>query len=442
MADGRPDGGVRPDAGDIDDERLSLAMAALLGGAWPDEGPEGGLPAFTLPPPRRFDAVDQGGAPPATGAEPAPGEGSWAPPEPGAPAEAGYDRPPAGAEWAAAASAPTALAGDIAADPPAAEPLAAEPLAAAAEPLAAEPVAGDPWASIDEPTQAHTWTAADDPAPPAEPSPLEAPAPRSDPPPADDWWESSEDTGAVAAAATGAETVDPWSIDSLDHSGASGAEPADQEALELAGLAGPMNTALSDLRRVGASEVDATAMAAPVEPGGYPEPGKLAELQNWWSGRGRELLPGLAVAAVVVFAFAVVLLGRGSDDSKVDTGRVAVSTSAPPTTSDLSAVTEPVLDPLPEEPAAAPALSDAAPGSGAAVTPNTRRASPSVTRRPSGGVPAGGTKPTPTTLPAQATTVPQQTTTTEPQTTTTVAPDEPETPTRDRCVLLPDLCQE
>ena len=386
MVDSRPEEAVRPD--DFDDNRLSQAMGALLGGAWPGQGGQAAAPAFTLPPPRRFDDDGRGSAEPASGIwdEPVPGEQSWAPAE--APAAAAIDGP-------AASDAPV---------------------------------------------------------------------------PADDWWSEGEGAGATTPS-TAADVEQPappdlaWAASVNDlppfDTGGSGPDARDQAALQYAGLAGPMNTALSDLRRVGGNHADVTELAAPVAAGGYASSDRLAELRDWWSDRGRELLPGLAVAGVVVFAFAVVLLGRGSDSdgSKVNTGRATVSTVVPTSTPDLSAVSEPAADqPVVDEPVGSPLFSEPVPGGGsrapAAKKPTTSPASRRPTSgapaagsnpSPSGGSPSGGSpappEPTPTAPPAPTPTAsPATTVTTKPPPPTTPTTEPDTTPPRDRCDLVPGLC--
>lgn len=382
MADPRP--GL-PGDGDVDEERLALAMAALLSNAWPDDsGDNGGLPAFTLPPPRRFDAGDEQVVEPAA---------------------------------------------DVAA-------------AAAGDPWTeADVVPPDPWASIDESTQAHMWSAVDD-VPASDPASTGSAASSDAPAPADDWWAASEDTSVtpLGAAEEGQPvppgpvwpTGDPWTNEPLQPAG-SGSEPEDQAALEHAGLAGPMNAALSDLRRVGGAEPDVTELAGPLGAGAgaFSGSGKLSELHDWWSERGREVLPGLAVAAVIVLAFAVVLLGRdsGTDGSKVDTGAVVATTAVPTTSPDLSIASEPAIDPTIED----PLFSESTPAAGP-VTPATRKSNTATTRRPSTGAPAAGPDPsagspggsTDTTAPTETTEPPPTITTTpttepDPTTTTTAA---------------------
>ena len=473
MAEGRP--GAPAD--DVDEERLSQAMAALLGGAWPDSAPGDAAPApaFTLPPPRRFD--DQ-----------QPDADSWDEPVLAeASGAAAQESPPPADLWFEPSDSAHVV------DPPERPPLdvgagagAAEATAAPPPPAAAVGAAGpEQPASVDEPTQAHVWGPLDDvalapgpaasDAPPVADAPVafdvpsdawslaDAPVAFDAPAPPDDWWAAGDDTGptpvvppagadAEADAHAGADADaahpeppglswpaagDPWA----EGPAGSGPEPQDQAALEEAGLAGPMNTALSDLRRVGGADADPTVLAAPVAAGGYAGSGRMSEFQDWWSHRGRELLPGLAVAAVVVFAFAVVLLGRGSDpESNVETGRVSVST-VPTTVPDL-APSEPTIDesidtPLFSEPP--PPGSETPAAGNSSPAPTTRRPAaraPAPGPRSSGGPTGGSPAPAPPPGPTPTTAPPVTTTpTTEPAPTTTVAPPDPEEdPLRaDRC---------
>lgn len=402
-ADGRPGGAVRPD--DIDEERLGQAMAALLGGGWPGADEKGAASGFTLPPPRHFETVDHA-VPPLVG-EPAPPDG------------------PVVAGGAEAEVEPEAEPEPAASDAWASDPWASidEPAASDAWAPIDEPAASDPWASIDEPTQAHSVTWDDEAPQESEPALVEPLAYSDAVSPPDDWWGADDPVEPVA----------------------SGPEPGDQAALEHAGLAGPMNTALSDLRRVGGADADATSPALGVPPGAYVGSGKLAELRYWWSGRGRELLPGLAVAAVVVFAFAVVLLGRDpdSDGSKVNTGAV-------PT------VTVTTSPPLPEDPVASeplfgetfgdPLFSDPLPDAGSG-SPAVNKPSPSPTTRRPARAPAAGSNPSrpgpqPGPGPTTAPTTPPNPVTTQPPVATTAPPptDPPNESPSQRCARLPELC--
>ncbi|HEX2042912.1 MAG TPA: hypothetical protein VHF24_09780 [Acidimicrobiales bacterium] len=204
-------------------------------------------------------------------------------------------------------------------------------------------------------------------------------------------------------------------------------EPSESSltALQEVGLGGPLNTAMGDLRRLadegahrGTEPVASEARGADDShaQGVVPRRDRLRD-------RRRDLPLQLAVAALVVIAFAVVLLTRGGDSRRgIDT---RVATSTPPTTAQAPAV--PAADasttsvPLPEEVMPPPPDAAAPPPSSASQADDGRP--PAGARAPSrpraSRSPAPAAAPAPSRPAPEPTSPPATTATTQPPATTT-----------------------
>jgi len=160
-------------------------------------------------------------------------------------------------------------------------------------------------------------------------------------------------------------TVDDsfWGASPVDiDAGESDSRVADEAAALLeSGFGGPMHTALGELRRISGAGVPVRPTDGGANGGGRPDSGGgdhdldadvpdwytepplstgalppagspgawLAMLADWWGPRRRELLPGMAVAALIILAFAVVLISgtRQADTSHVGTRPVPLDSN-------------------------------------------------------------------------------------------------------------------
>ncbi|MGI9032853.1 MAG: hypothetical protein DLM54_04795 [Acidimicrobiales bacterium] len=196
---------------------------------------------------------------------------------------------------------------------------------------------------------------------------------------------------------------------------------ASAAALHEAGFGGPLHLALGDLRRI--SDDDPAPTSAMVSTGNsdYTSAGPphrrggvggawAATVADWWTARWRDLLPGMVVAALVVIAFAVVLITGGRHDSKVDT---TSPTSSDVTTTVPDGITAASLPPDTSMPGTTLASGSATSGGGGATPSPAGHAS-------STGVPAR----TPVTSPPPhgGTTKPRGTGTTTPTVSQTTVP--------------------
>ena len=329
-----------------DDESLKNAMAALLG-----LGPERGRGASSpsIPPPRL--------------PEPRPHAAEN-------PLSAAFGSPDASADDFWSASEPAPLPGE---DPvPEAPPPVLDPPAPLLHPP--DPVVDGPAPRLDPPPPLlhPPDPVVDGPAPRLDPPPplLDAGAPRAavreggpralSEPSAGEFWVSPDSLSPPDA---------PGAIDSVavDPSRSSDDERSAATALQDAGLAGPLNTAMGDLRRL-YPDGDDDGSPPPVLPtidvpsARPPARQRRPRVQAGWESRGRELVPAAVVALLVVLAFAVVLTGRGGDDegSRVDAANR--STTLPPTTASTmptgagepTPLVPPLEEPLPVDPTESP----------------------------------------------------------------------------------------
>lgn len=401
----------RPDA----DEGLKSAMAALLG-----LGPQtpGGTSAAPLriPPPRPPDLrLDDPLIGPPADPSPEPSvEDFWSPPS----------REPFSADGPLVDVPPPVL------DPPA--PLLDPP----------EPIVDGPAPRLDAPpelvdalpdTSVEGTSAAE--------RDLWAPPDSS----ADDFWAAAEPVSAADAELENESTaLEPPPGEGAPWAAALGAPPppaahagSTDTALQEAGLAGPLNTAMGDLRRLYPPDDHADALppvvaSPPAYPSRSPSRRHRSGPRAWWASRGRELVPGLAVAFVVALAFAVVLIGRGGDDerSRTDTkGPTTLPSTGTPTTaptpSDLFAVVPPPEELPPADPGAD--ASDAGSAPSRVSPPSTAQSRPRASGTRATPSPAPAPRPAPTAAPT--TRPPSPATTQAPPTTaspTTRAPDPPD----------------
>ena len=194
-----------------------------------------------------------------------------------------------------------------------------------------------------------------------------------------------------------------WAPDPLD-------EPDPSTvAMQEAGFASPLHTALGELRRltpendeaVSQPVVDDSAQAASAHLG----PGSRSARERsyrrrrvawveWWSTRGREVLPAIVVGVVIVLAFAVVLASGSKDKARkagtrpADVGRstlvptTAFSDTVPP---DTAATNEPPAG----DGTSGPAVTD---GSGATSSEGSNGVSRATSVPATAARPARGTR--------------------------------------------------
>ncbi|HEX2275245.1 MAG TPA: hypothetical protein VHG90_15360 [Acidimicrobiales bacterium] len=381
-----------------DDEQLRDAMAALLGlgPAAAERGTD--APALTVPPPRRLESASDA-------SEPAPAASAtdfWSPSEPPLPGDPGelpsdwfrVDPPSLAPDWplrdaVGATESPAADDGG---------PVGAATTSAWLTDDAAAPDRPSPDdEAFTDPSAAEFW-ASPEPAPSPEPSLAgDADAGASSPNGAADEVPARTGESAVAPGPSVATAVGPDLAGDRKEPKADGGTSL--AALQEAGLAGPLNTAMGDLRRLypdgeGGERLAPAPAPAPVDFGRSVEPEPSAHRPARAESRWRRLGPGVVVASLVVIAFAVVLLARNPDGgrSPLDSG-ARQSTSVPPAASQTTVpangdVLE--LPPIPEEALLDEPGGDPAAGTsgGSPAASNADRRSP-VAPRPRAGATSG-----------------------------------------------------
>lgn len=454
-----------------DDEGLKDAMAALLGlgsqGSNLGAGGSSGSTGISIPPPRQATPVadleaPSVAAPPDSTPDSTPDDfwslsdesdspGNWSSSEALAPPESAPDdfwsRPDE--PWSATAWSPSDAPGpqDVSSDHawrPSLEPEPPGSWSAVDAPRAVDAEADDFWSSSDEPPPGEPVGA-----PSAGPGPW-APLGTSSPdaPAADLLLPGDADTDAPRAP------LHRWPDTAGEGHGEQGSEPEPSSvaALQDVGLGGPLNAAMGDLRRLypdADERVTRDAALPAASPPASASPGRrrVQFLMAWWASRRRELVPGLVVGLVVVVAFAVVLLGRGSDSGPSGV-KTTGSTTVP--AADLTTVpgegdiapSLPLADemmpaePSPDSPAAGSSFSgDEEGASDAPPVVATTRPRRSGARATPGPAPAPAPAPTAPPATPAPTAPPATPAPTQPPTATTVPPPPAPSPS-DACDKL------